>query len=279
MAKPTIPMVSPQRSRAGCVQCSAPVMDRCQSCRPLSARLRQVATQSQREREDMFRERTIAPSPQVAHDYSAFAAVRQVDLAVPGPGDRDHPQLRQSFDLPPPYRHAIGDRDGRASQPFYYVRLRCGLDIQPTCARIQAFSDKTETLTDPEERFGRRGPRRSHLPCGRPPIECRSEKPPQIMSAGHTSSSATSRLVQNERPNATRIHVATVIPSNGHNQSQFDGKRLVELVSIALLMPSILIGDSKTASGVQLPRANHGKRNLTAPHASAAGRFPRQIQS
>ena len=99
------------------------------------------------------------------------------------------------------------------------------------------------------------------------------------MSAGHTSSSAASRLVQNEKPNATRIHVATVIPNNGHNQSQFDGKRLVELVSIALLMPSILIGDSKTASGVQLPRANHGKRNLTAPHASAAGRFPRQIQS
>ena len=65
------------------------------------------------------------------------------------------------------------------------------------------------------------------------------------MSAGHTSSSAASRLVQNEKPNATRIHVATVIPNNGHNQSQFDAKRLVELVSIALLMPSTLIGDSK----------------------------------
>jgi len=72
--------------------------------------------------------------------------------------------------------------------------------------------------------------------------------PPHIISAGHTSSSAASRLVQKERPYATRTHVATRIPSNGHSQSQFDAKPLVEFVSIAILMPISLARSLKILS-------------------------------
>ena len=41
-------------------------------------------------------------------------------------------------------------------------------------------------------------------------MQCLSEKPPQSINAGHTSSSAASRLVHKENPNAKKTQAATM---------------------------------------------------------------------
>ena len=98
-------------------------------------------------------------------------------------------------------------------------------------------------------------------------MECLIEKPPQSINAGHTSSSAASRLVHKENPNAKKTQAATRIPSKGHNQSQFEAESLVEPVSITNSPVTCLVGAPVNLFSCRAPARRSMEKARSYRHA------------